>query len=335
MTEGSGTAVVLFTRDLRVHDNPALHAAVRGSEQVVPLFVLDTALLGTAFNRPNRAHFLARCLSDLDGALRERGAHLVVRRGDVVEQVLDVVRRVNADVVHLAGDISGYAVRREDRLHTALHEDDVRLEVHEDSLFVVPPGRITAAGKDHMAVFTPYFRRWEKEPHRDPLAAPRQIAMPRIAAGRLPSARSVCAGEAAPELAEGGETRARVVLGQWLGRHAEDYDDGHDDLAGDRTSRLSPYLHLGCLSPVEVITRAGADGPHPAPGFVRQIAWRDFHHQGLAARPASTRRDYRTRGDRWRRPGSDFEAWQAGRTGPSRGATTSTCRWPAPGRTAP
>ncbi len=315
MAEGSGTAVVVFTRDLRVHDNPALHAAVRGHERVVPLFVLDDALLRTGFNRPNRAHFLARSLVDLDASLRSRGGHLVVRRGDVVAEVLDVVHQVGADVVHLAGDISGYAQRREDRLHTALTDDGTRLEVHEDSLFVVPPGRVTAAGKDHMAVFTPYFRRWAKEPHRDPLAAPRKITVPRIAPARLPSGTDIASGDPAPDLPEGGETRGRAVLGEWLSRHAEDYDEGHDDLAGDRTSRLSPYLHLGCLSPVEVIVGAGDDGPHPAPAFVRQVAWRDFHHQVLAARPDSTRRDFRTRGDRWRRPGSEFEAWQQGRTG--------------------
>jgi len=64
------TAVVLFTRDLRVHDHPALAAAARQAESVVPLFVLDEGILASPFARPNRVAFLRDALADLDGALR-------------------------------------------------------------------------------------------------------------------------------------------------------------------------------------------------------------------------------------------------------------------------
>ncbi len=97
---------------------------------------------------------------------------------------------------------------------------------------------------------------------------------------------------------------------RWIDGDGPDYDEGHDDLAGDRTSRLSPYLHFGCVSPVELVHRADA-----VPAFVRQVAWRDFHHQVLAARPTATRNDFRPRGDRWRRSRKDLEAWKNGRTG--------------------
>src|SRR3954465_9034509 len=109
------TAVVLFTRDLRIHDNPALHAAARHHDLVVPLFVLDDGILQGSYNRPNRARFLAQSLADLDQALAGLGAHLVIRRGDVERELLDVVAQVGAEAVHLAGDISTYARRREDR----------------------------------------------------------------------------------------------------------------------------------------------------------------------------------------------------------------------------
>ena len=69
----SSVAIALFTRDLRVHDNPTLHAATRDAESVVPLFVLDDAILRSAYNRANRARFLIECLHDLDEALQQRG----------------------------------------------------------------------------------------------------------------------------------------------------------------------------------------------------------------------------------------------------------------------
>jgi len=81
-------------------------------------------------------------------------------------------------------------------------------------------------------------------------------------------------------------------------------------LAGDRTSRLSAYLHFGCLSPLELARQAGA---HES--FVRQLCWRDFHHQVLAAFPDLPRRDYRSRGRRWRRDAAAATAWRQGRTG--------------------
>ena len=92
-----------------------------------------------------------------------------------------------------------------------------------------------------------------------------------------------------------------------------DYDARRDDLAVEGTSGLSPYLHFGCLSPLEVAHRAT-----PEPGgeaFVRQLCWRDFHHQLLDADPGIARRDLRPRHDRWRDDADALAAWKEGRTG--------------------
>ena len=107
------TAIVLFTRDLRVHDNPALELAVRSAEHVVPLFVLQE---GLRFAVPNRARFLRESLADLRESLRQRGGDLVLRRGDPVEETLRLAAEVNADGLVLARDVSAYAARRWQRL---------------------------------------------------------------------------------------------------------------------------------------------------------------------------------------------------------------------------
>src|SRR6478672_6755616 len=72
------TAIVWFRRDLRVHDHPALARAAREFDRVIPLFVLDPALVGRS---PARTAFMHACLRALDGELRECGAGLVVREG--------------------------------------------------------------------------------------------------------------------------------------------------------------------------------------------------------------------------------------------------------------
>jgi deoxyribodipyrimidine photo-lyase len=93
------------------------------------------------------------------------------------------------------------------------------------------------------------------------------------------------------------------------------YADHHDDLPGDATSRLSPYLHFGCLSPLEVLHAARHHQGEGADAFVRQLCWRDFYAQVLAARPDAAWSDYVARGDRWRDDPDAVQAWKEGRTG--------------------
>ncbi|GKQ33914.1 deoxyribodipyrimidine photo-lyase [Streptomyces sp. A012304] len=307
-------SLVLYTSDLRLHDHPPLRAALDSSREVVPLFVRDRAVDGAGFATPNRLAFLSDCLRDLDAGLRRRGGRLVLRSGDVVAEVCRVAAEAGAGAVHLAADVSGYAQRREERLRHALAAQGVRLHVHDTVTTVLAPGAVTPSGADHFAVFTPYLRRWSGETPRKPLGAPRTVRVP-DAVGSLepPSYR----GES-PGLGPGGEAEGRGRLTAWLRQGISAYEDRHDDLAGDATSRLSPHLHFGTVSPVELVHRARAAGGPGAEAFVRQLAWRDFHRQLLAARPEASHADYRSRGHRWRTERTaraDIEAWREGRTG--------------------
>lgn len=260
-------SVVLFTCDLRLHDHPPLTAALDGTEQVVPLFVRDRAVDAAGFAAPNRLAFLADCLRDLDAGLRERGGRLVVRHGSLVDEVCKVAAEADADEVHMASDVSAHAHRREERLRRALEAEGVRLHVHDTVTTAVAPGVVVPAGSDHFAVFTPYFRRWSQERLRDPLAAPRTVRVPDgVGSGLLPS-RDDLSG-LSEGLAAGGETEGRKRLTNWLRAGVTAYEDRHDDLAGDATSRLSPHLHFGTLSPSNSSTgRAGRAVRAPRPSY--------------------------------------------------------------------
>ncbi|GGT73266.1 cryptochrome/photolyase family protein [Streptomyces lateritius] len=310
-------SVVLFTSDLRLHDHPPLRAALGPGDETVPLFVRDPAVDRAGFAAPNRLAFLADCLGDLDAGLRERGGRLVVRSGDTVEEVCSVAREAEAGEVHMAAGCSAFARRREDRLRSALEAAGRRLYVHDGVETAVPAGAVTPQGSDHFAVFTPYFRRWSQERLREPLAAPRRVRVPeRIRTEEVPARAAVAS--VSPGLATGGEREARERLTAWLAAHLDAYADQNDDLAADTTSRLSPYLHFGALSATEVVHRARSQGGPGAEAFVRQLCWRDFHRQVLAARPRAAVEDYRPRGDRWRvgrEAEADLRAWREGRTG--------------------
>ncbi|MFC4376106.1 cryptochrome/photolyase family protein [Nocardia halotolerans] len=300
-------AVALFTRDLRVRDNPALTAAVREADQVVPLFVVDDTLVPCP---PNRAHFLAAALTELDTELRALGGALVVRSGTVADEVARVLAETGATSVHLAEDVSGYSRRREE----ALRRTNAAVHVHSGSITATSAELVPSTGRDHFAVFTPYFRRWSAAHRRKPLPAPPSLSVPALSSAALPGPTALGSGEPSPQLRVGGETTGRALLEQWLDGPITGYADHSDDLAADATSHLSAHLHFGCLSPTDVVGRVD---PTDAGGlaFARQLAWRDFHHQVLAARPDAAWRDYRTRTTPGPVDEKALAAWKAGRTG--------------------
>ena len=306
------TAIVLFTRDLRVHDQPALAAAVAGFDRVVPLFVFDRGVLAR-FGAPNRVAFLLDALGDLDASLRARGGALVLREGNVVEETMRVAGDARATAIFLGEDVSAYAQARERRLRAACDEGGLELKVLP-GVTVIPPGDLAPAGAECYRVFTPYWRRWRLAPRRAVVRAPRKVALPaRLARGRLPALAGLVRGATSSELPRGGESEGRRRMTRWLTRGLAGYDRLHDDLAADGTSRLGAYLHLGCLSPLELAERAsGREGAEP---FVRQLCWRDFYAQLLAARPEISHADFRPRGHRWRDDAGALAAWKEGRTG--------------------
>ncbi len=305
---------MVFTRDLRVQDNPALVAASR-AQNVVPLFVIDEAITRSRYHAPNRMGFLAESLADLDAGLRERGGALVVRRGSWVSTVLATANEAGATEIHVADDVSGYAQRRLDRLRGEAQRSGVRVEVHP-GVTIVPPGElVTSSGSPLFKVFTPYYRRWRSHLWRTPLRVPRSIALPDgFPAGPRPGLADLTCGSRSPRVMPGGERAGIARLHAWGRRHLEHYPDRNDVVAdNDGTSHISPYLHFGCLSPLQVAVRfrdrAGGEA------FVRQCCWRDFHHQVLAARPDAAGRDFRPANVAWRRDPEAFDAWREGRTG--------------------
>jgi deoxyribodipyrimidine photo-lyase len=306
-------ALAVFTRDLRLHDHPALHAAVTASSQVIPCFVIDDEILGRYGGHANRMAFLADALAGLDAGLRRLGGALVVRRGPWAETVADLARTTGSAQIHVADDYSAYARRRLAALerHAAAGRTEV---IRHPGVTVVPPGELAPAGGSFFQVFTPYYRRWQDTPLRPLAKSPAAIRLPPdLDRGAVPALADLTPAAPSPGRPPGGEAAGLDRLRSFAGADLAGYDSGRDDLAADSVSRLSPYLHLGCLSPRAVVAElAGRPGSEP---FVRQLAWRDFFHQVLAARPEACWRDYRDRGDDWRQDEPALRAWQSGHTG--------------------
>jgi deoxyribodipyrimidine photo-lyase len=302
-------AVVLFTRDLRVRDNPALANACARARAVLPLFVVDPALAVP----PNRARFLAESLAALRRELRELGGDLVIRHGDPVAEAIGLATRAGAQAIVVAGDVTRYAARRGQRLERECARHRIALEVTPGSHAVVAPGDLRPAGGDHYRVFTPYWRAWLAAAWRQSCQAPSEISLPEgIEPGDLPATVHGCS----PQLAPGGERAGLDRVRSWLDGPLAGYDAARDSLAADATSRLSAYLRFGCLSPLE-LARSALARPDGAE-YCRQLAWRDFFHQVTAAFQDMAAADYRPgpSGPReWAADQDALDAWRSGRTG--------------------
>ena len=306
--EWSRRTVVLFTRDLRVREHPALWSAA-GAGEVVPLVVLDPTMLARS---ANRARFYLECLADLDRSLSLLGGTLVVRSGDTVNETLRVASEAGCGTVALTGDVGAIAEGRIRRLAAACTAVGIQLQVHPGG-GVVEPGAVAPEGKEGYRVFGAFARAWAEAPRRSLAPAIRRIRQPDgIAPGPRPAPESV--GSTSPAAVLGGERVGRTRLTAFLRSGIAGYGETRSRPDLDGGSRLSPYLRFGCLSPLEVEARA--DDLPGAPAFVRQLAWRDFFRQLLATDPALTAIDLRpSPADRGSLMAGALERWTHGVTG--------------------
>lgn len=312
MTTSPRSALVLFTRDLRLHDHAGLDEAVKRFERVAPLFVFDESILAT-HGMPNRIAFLLDALSDLRESLRIRGADLLVRRGDPVAEAIRLARETHCSSIYLSADASHYAQARERRLSHDCARAGLELRV-VDTTSAVPPGVLVPTDRDHYRVFTPYWRRWQGVSPAAPTAPPGRLLLAGDAApGTLPPLSELTSRALSAELPRGGESPARRRLSVWLADGLHRYDREADVLAAGATSQLSPYLHFGCISAREVVARTRER--EGAESFLRQLCWRDFFLQLLAANTGTMYEDLRPRDLEWNEDPDALARWREGQTG--------------------
>jgi deoxyribodipyrimidine photo-lyase len=308
------TALVWMTRDLRVHDHPALCAALEEHDSVIPAFCFDDRLLRGRHASGPRTQFLLECLRELDGGLRERGSALVIRRGPPERVLAELARETGAAEVYCSADTGPFARARARLVRAGLESVPLRARPGLHAVDDLSQLRTTAG--EPYRVFSPFHRAWSQAPRREVLAAPAALPpVPSLRKGRLPSLAALGLEPGAPDAAPGGERRARERLDSFLAGPVRDYADANDLPGADATSRLSPYLHFGCLSVREVEDRlprgAGAEA------LRRQLCWRDFHHHVLFHHPGNAHEELqpRYRGMRWNHDEERLAAWCEGRTG--------------------
>jgi deoxyribodipyrimidine photo-lyase len=312
--------ILWFRRNLRLHDNAALCAAADSGRPVVAVYVSDALDAGGASR-----WWLHHSLSRLDAGLQHHGAGLVIRSGDPVEVLPSLVEATGAVSVFYSRRYEPDARAQEQALEKAL-ADRCDLCGVDDGLLLHPDSVLTGSGTLYK-VFTPFWRNatGRGEPER-PAAKPAELA---ITAGGLDRGdiRELALLPAGTDWAGGlretwtpGENGAFERLDAAC-EIAANYDEDRDRPDIDGTSRLSPHLHFGELSPRQVWhdihSAAPPGGRKGAEALLRQLYWRDFsayllyHFPRLPEEPLREEfRDFP-----WTDDPEGLKAWQRGRTG--------------------
>ena len=314
------TTIVWFRQDLRLRDNPALAAAVaRGP--VVPVFILDES--DTAW-RPGAASrwWLHHSLT----ALRKDLGALSLYRGDPKTILPKLVTEAKAAGVFWNRCYEPHAVKRDKALKELLKQDGFDAQSFNAAL-LNEPWDIKTGGGEPYKVFTPYWRTALARGFAAPVTKPNKID-----AHALPSSDKLEAWQllpVKPNWAKGfaeqwtpGEQGALDRLDGFMREGLADYGDMRDRPDRPATSRLSPHLHFGEISPRQIQARLAADQDDKTKSagiakFMSEVVWREFAHHLLYHFPKLPDDNWRPAFDAypWRDSASDLEAWQRGMTG--------------------
>jgi deoxyribodipyrimidine photo-lyase len=333
MEESATRALVWFREDLRIADNPALHAAARHDRPVLAIYVNDTSR-GASREKGGAARWwLHHALASLSKNLEAKGGRLDLFEGDAAVLVPQIAAACQIDAIFWNRRYDAKGRAQDERIETHLARDGRRVETFNGKLIAEPQEIVTKAGEP-FRVFTPFWRALQaRDEPPSPLPAPRNLTP-------LPFARDAPKRMARDDLAllptkpdwagglrktwTPGEAAARKRLRDFLDDAIAGYADERDRPDSDATSRLSPYLASGELSARQVwhAARHAAEDRHAigrnVEKFLSEIGWREFSYHLLFHHPDLATKNFNPAFDAfpWApHPASHLHAWQKGRTG--------------------
>ena len=296
--------IIWFRRDLRIGDHPALLEAIKNSDEIVPLFILDKSQIAEAGAK--LLAYMGQSLRALDESL---GNKLHIIEGDQVEILKDLIARYNVKEVHISDEYERYGAARDARVEAA----GIPL-VRTGSPYAVKPGRVVKpSDATPYRVYTPFYRAWRTHGYRGPVAPPKDVKAPTPPAEYrnfpdFPFPDGV-------HVIEAGEAAALRRFKEFKKKGLDSYDENRNFASIDGTSKMSTYLKFGEIHPRTLLD--GLDETKAQDTFRKEIAWREFYADVLFNNPDTDTEYYapRFKEMRYDKPGKQFKAWCEGKTG--------------------
>jgi len=321
------TALVWLRDDLRLDDQPAVRAAAK--QPALFVFVHDEKSASRPLGGASR-WWLGRSLEAFAADLEAAGGRLDVVCGDAERVIVDIAKGM--DAVYWTRRYGGPEIEFDSRIKAEIGRRGVKAQSFAAQLLREPWEVKTEAGTS-FKVFTPY---WRRSREMGPFEPPHP-ALKRLEAARWPQngPHRVKIGDLGlhptkPDWSKGlaetwepGEAGAHERLKAFIDGALEDYPDARDRLDGQTTSRLSPHLRFGEISPrrilaaVEAAADRGAIPRKSAEKYLSELGWREFSYALLHEQPNLATRNWAPRFDAfpWRRDTKALTAWEKGKTG--------------------
>jgi len=309
-----------FRQDLRLADNPALHAAITEHVPVIAVYIWSPEEEGEWAPGSASRWWLHQSLKALDQQLRKRHSRLILTRGRAADVLREMVSETGATAIYWNKRYEPAAIRASRAVTRAMRALQLLTAEFNGSLLADPATVLNQSGKPYQ-VYTAFQRSLlhtlDPEP---PLAAPRELPAP----ARWPRSLSLGSYGLLPRIHwyetiapnwQPGEEGARASLRRFVTQSLPAYRAARDIPAIEGTSRLSPHLHFGEISPRQIWHALGSRGR--ASVFLREILWREFAYHLLHHFPHTASHPLRPQFAcfPWRRGRAQLRRWQQGATG--------------------
>lgn len=326
MRDADQPVIFWFRQDLRLCDLPGLKAAEDSGAPILACYFLDDQSPANWAPGGASRWWLHHSLVSLDAALRKRGGHLLVRRGNAAQELPALVREVGASDVFCSEHFEPWNRALQDSLAQTLDQTNAALHIHPGVVLRHPDTVSTQTG-GAFKVFTAFWKA-----SRRGLAVPEALpapaegcflthALPGLASGEwdlLPTSPDWAAHW--PELWRPGEAGAAAALEHFVTTGLGAYHTARDLPGVPGTSRLSPHLHLGEVSPAQVwraIQSTPVADDEAIDRYLGELGWREFNYYLLYHHPHLPEQPFRApfKAFPWMAREDWFERWTQGNTG--------------------
>lgn len=312
-------SLVWFRYDLRLHDNPALTHAINESDRIIPLYIYD---VNNQYQwMPGRAQqwWLSQSLSSLQKDLKSKNGSLIIKSGDPLKILLNIVKEQGVKKIFWNKLYEPVLIQRDRAIKKELEKQAVEV-IESEGYLLTNPEKIQNKTGGQYKVYTPYWNECRRVIKTKPvLIAPKEILVADLESEKIKTVNDVDYSA----YWEPGEQGAEKKLSEFLSDGLNDYSSSRDIPSLLGTSNLSPHLHFGEISPMQVWSSLeGYSATHrvnqkSVDTFLSQIGWREFSYYLLFHFPSLPEKNLRSEFDRfaWENDKSLLKKWQEGQTG--------------------
>lgn len=323
----SMTTIVWLRQDLRIQNNPALyHAAQNGP--VIPLYILDDETPGKWKIASAQRWLLHHALSSLQKDLKKHNIDLILKSGNPQEVIINLIKETNANAVYWNRCYEPFAIKRDTQIKKTLKSQNIETQSFNGSLLFEPTNIQNKSGS-YFKVFTPFWKHCltQPKPNQNYKVNSLNYYNKKIKSDKLTTWKLL---PTKPDWAGGfkenwniSEHAAKQLLTDFIQGKLNDYTNGRDIPSLSKTSLLSPYLHMGIISP-HTIWHTIHDHiiKHPASAsaahkFLSELGWREFSYHLLYHFPDLPEKPFQSKFANfpWKTNKKSLKAWQQGHTG--------------------